>query len=163
MTGAPNEELATFGAGCYWGTEKYIVTVLGDKYPGSILGNAVGFMSPYKDAVEAPAYKNVCSGTTTHVEVLHIRFNNSVISYQELVKFFFTFHDPTTLNKQGNDKGTQYASVIFYHSPQQQQIAQKVMKRVQIHLDHKEIKFANRKVITQILPKTIFYPAHLDH
>ena len=96
MTGAPGEELATFGAGCYWGTEKYIVNVLGAKYPGAILGNSVGFMSPDTDAPEHPTYRQVCSKTTSHVEVLHFRFDNRVISYEELVRFFFTFHDPTT-------------------------------------------------------------------
>ena len=128
MTGQKGEELATFGAGCYWGTERFIVNKLGEEYKGAILGNAVGFMSPNKDAEANPAYKKVCTGTTTHVEVLHFRFDNTVISYEELVKYFFTFHDPTTRNKQGNDNGTQYASCIFYHSEEQKKTAEMVIE-----------------------------------
>ena len=93
-----------------------MISKLGEEIPGAILGNAVGFMSPKKDAPAHPKYKEVCSGTTTHVEVLHLRFDNTKITYEELVRYFFTFHDPTTWNRQGNDKGTQYASAIFYHS-----------------------------------------------
>ena len=88
-----------------------------------MLGYGVGFMSPDKDAPANPKYKEVCKGTTGHVEVLHLRFNNKIVSYEELVKFFFTFHDPTTKNKQGNDKGTQYASAIFYHNAAQKETA----------------------------------------
>ena len=106
MTGQKGEELATFGAGCYWGTERYMVNKLGEQYKGAVLGNAVGFMSPNKEAVANPKYRDVCSGTTGHVVVLQVRFDNTVISFEELAKFFFTFHDPTTLNKQGNDSGT---------------------------------------------------------
>jgi len=103
MDGTPGEELATLGAGCYWGTERYIVTKLGSKHPGAILGNAVGFMSPNENAVANPKYRQVCGGDTTHVEVLHVRFDNTKLSFEELVRYFFTFHDPTTWNKQGND------------------------------------------------------------
>ena len=114
--GEEGEEFATFGAGCYWGTEKYYAKNFSDKHPGAILGHSVGFMSPNSSAVANPSYRQVCAGNTTHVEVVHIRFDNRIVSYEELVKFFFTFHDPTTLNRQGNDKGDSYASVIFYHS-----------------------------------------------
>ena len=73
-------------------------------------------MSPKDDAVANPRYREVCTGTTTHVEVLHIRFDNRICTFEDLVKFLFTFHDPTVKNRQENDKGTQYASVVFYHS-----------------------------------------------
>ena len=73
-------------------------------------------MSPNKDAVANPAYKEVCRGKTTHVEVLHLKFDNRKISFEELVKFFYSFHDPTTQDRQGNDTGTQYASTVFYHN-----------------------------------------------
>ena len=106
LTGDPNEELATFGAGCYWGTEKYYATNFQKQHPNSLLGYAVGFMSPDPNAVENPAYRAVCSGMTGHVEVLHIKFDKSKVSYEKLVKHLFTFHDPTTKEGQGNDKGT---------------------------------------------------------
>ena len=114
-----NKKLATFGAGCYWGTEKYFCTEFAELYPGAILGTSVGFMSPDKNAVKNPNYREVCSGSTGHVEVLHILYDADKCSYEEMVKFFYTFHDPTTKNRQGNDAGTQYASVIFHHDEKQ--------------------------------------------
>ena len=116
LTGHPGEVLATFGAGCYWGTEKYFATNFAKQHPKAILGHAVGFMSPNDNAIENPKYREVCGGKTSHVEVLHLRFDSNIVKYEDLVKYFFTFHDPTTKNQQGNDKGTQYASVIFYHT-----------------------------------------------
>mmetsp|Transcript_14402 Transcript_14402/g.24543 ORF Transcript_14402/g.24543 Transcript_14402/m.24543 type:complete len:145 (+) Transcript_14402:174-608(+) len=131
LDGQEGEELATFGAGCYWGTEKYFVTQFQKKFPGCILGQAVGFMSPNKDAPANPRYRQVCEGKTGHVEVLHLRFDSNKVSYEQLVKYFFTFHDPTTLNQQGNDRGSQYASVIFFHSPEQRKVAEMVKEQVQ--------------------------------
>jgi len=96
MDGSPGEELATFGAGCYWGTEKYYVKNFQKLFPGAVLGSSVGFMSPHANAPEDPKYRAVCSGTTGHIEVLQMRFNNRIASYEEVVKFLFTFHDPTT-------------------------------------------------------------------
>jgi hypothetical protein len=101
-----NKKMATFGAGCYWGTEKFFCTEFAEKYPGAILGTSVGFMSPDKNAMKNPSYRQVCSGETGHVEVLHILYNADKCSYEEMVKFFYTFHDPTTKNRQGNDAGT---------------------------------------------------------
>ena len=98
-SGHPDEELATFGAGCYWGTEKYYAINFQKVHPNSLFGYAVGFMSPNSDAPENPKYKEVKMGDTTHVEVLHIKFDSSKVSYEELVRFFYTFHDPTTENK----------------------------------------------------------------
>ena len=106
LTGNKNEELATFGAGCYWGTEKYYAINFQKQNPKSLIGYAVGFMSPKTDAPENPKYKEVCGGDTTHVEVLQIKFDRNLVSYEDLVRFFFTFHDPTTKDKQGNDRGT---------------------------------------------------------
>ena len=88
-------------------------------------------MSPDEDAPANPTYRQVCSKTTSHVEVFHMRFDNSKVSYEQLVKHFFTFHDPTTFQKQGNDAGPQYASVIYYHSEKQKEIAQMVFNQVQ--------------------------------
>ena len=112
-----NQRLATFGAGCYWGTEKFFATDFAAMYPeGAILGTSVGFMSPNPKAMKNPSYSQVCSGSSGHVEVLHILYDSSLVSYEDMVKFFYTFHDPTTLNRQGNDRGTQYASIIFTHN-----------------------------------------------
>ena len=99
LAGDANEELATFGAGCYWGTERWFTTKLQEKYPDYLFGYAVGFMSPDLDAPKHPTYRQVCTKTTSHVEVFHLRFDNTKISYRELVKHFFTFHDPTTKDK----------------------------------------------------------------
>lgn len=112
-----NRELATFGAGCYWGTEKFFATEFAEKFPGAILGTSVGFMNPDATARPNPSYMEVCmTGRTGYVEVAHVLFDSSKVDYEELVKFFYTFHDPTTKDRQGNDSGTQYASVIFTHS-----------------------------------------------
>lgn len=100
------EELATFGAGCYWGTEKFYATEFASKYPDAILGTSVGFMHPDQAARPNPTYREVCSSKTGYVEVAHILFDNKKVDYEELVKFFYTFHDPTTINRQGNDRGT---------------------------------------------------------
>ena len=99
-------------------------------FPGSLLGYAVGFMSSDPSAPRNPSYKQVCSGTTGHVEVFHIRFDKRKTTFEELCKFLFTFHDPTTPNQQGNDKGTQYASTIFYHNEEQKKIAEEVSNTV---------------------------------
>lgn len=101
-----NKKLATFGAGCYWGTEKFFCTDFAQMYPDAILGTSVGFMSPNPNAMKNPTYRQVCSGETGHVEVLHILYDSNKVSYEEMVKFFYTFHDPTTKNRQGNDAGT---------------------------------------------------------
>ena len=110
-----NKRLATFGAGCYWGTEKYFCTEFAEQHPGAILSANVGFMSPNPKAIKDPSYEQVCSGRTGHIEVVHFQYDSSKCTYQDMVKFFYTFHDPTTLNRQGYDSGTQYSSVIFYH------------------------------------------------
>ena len=83
-------------------------------------------MSANTDAKANPTYREVCTGSTGHVEVLQLRFDNTKVTYEQLVKFFFTFHDPTTFNLQGGDRGTQYASVVFYHSNEQKSTAEMV-------------------------------------
>ena len=94
-----NEHVATFGAGCYWGTEKFFIKDFNQLYPGSILRTSVGFMSPNPNAIPNPNYLDVCLGKTSHVEVAHFLFDSSIVDYSQLVKFFFTFHDPTTYNQ----------------------------------------------------------------
>jgi len=108
--------LACFGAGCYWGTEKYFAKNFEKQFPGSILGTSVGFMNPDKNAPPNPEYEEVCDGTTGYVEVAYIMFDNTKATYEQVVRHFFTFHDPTTNERQGNDAGSQYTSAIFYYS-----------------------------------------------
>lgn len=120
----PTLRLATFGAGCFWGTDKYFSKDFASQWPNAIAGTCVGFMNPDPSKVNyGPSYEEVCEGWTGHIEVLHILYDSSKVSYEKMCKFFYSFHDPTQENRQGNDRGTQYASVIFYHSQQQGQIA----------------------------------------
>ena len=100
-------ELITLGAGCYWGTEKYFARDFATQFPGGIIGTCVGFMNPdpatqWKD----PSYDDVCMGHTGHVEVCHVLFDKTVVSLDKVLKFFYSFHDPTELDKQGNDRGS---------------------------------------------------------
>lgn len=104
-----------------------------------------------------PTYEEVCSGTTNHVEVAHLTFDPSEINYSDLVRFFYRFHDPTTKNRQGNDVGSQYRSVIFYHSDDQKSIAEKVTQEIS-----DEKRFSS-PIVTAIEPASTFYPAHDAH
>lgn len=108
---------ATFAAGCFWGVE-YVY----QQVPG-VLATAVGFMG---GTVDDPSYKQVCYSDTNHAEVVHLKYDPEKISYEKLVKIFFKVHDPTTLNRQGPDVGTQYRSAVFFHDDQQKQTAEKV-------------------------------------
>ncbi len=112
---------ACFGAGCFWGTEKFFAD-FGKTFPNSgvIINGKVGYMGP-KHARENPDYDSVCTGKTGHVEVYNFEFMGNTDTYRNLVKHFFMFHDPTTANRQGNDVGTQYASVIFCYGAEQVQ------------------------------------------
>eukprot|EP01035_Chromulina_nebulosa_P017171 gene17171-22687_t len=154
---------ACFGAGCYWGTEKFFKIDFGNKIaPGSIKHGAVGFMGP-ETAKKNPTYREVCSGTTQHVEVYDLEFNGDETTYENLVKHFFTFHDPTTKNRQGNDAGTQYASAIFYYDNKQKEIATRVKSELQSLVNSGKIRYQGKTVETDIIPATIFYPAHDEH
>jgi peptide-methionine (S)-S-oxide reductase len=120
-------------------------------------------MGPTSTSPQNPTYKQVCAGDTGHVEVLDIKLAPEA-SYEELLRFFFRFHDPTTAARQGNDTGTQYASVIYTHSSEQASIAARVIAELQAHLDAgAAVPFETRKVTTQVLPATVFYPAHAEH
>ena len=155
-------QLATFGAGCYWGTEKYFVQNFSKR--DALQGYAVGFMSEDPSAVQHPSYQLVCTGQTGHVEVFHMRFDPTKASFEDLVRHFFTFHDPTTLNHQENDRGTQYASVIFCHTDDQKAVAEKVIAEVQALLDQGKIKtYRNKKVVTKVCGAQAFYPAQKNH
>src|SRR5690606_5110553 len=106
----PNEEIATFGGGCFWCTEAVMEHMTG------VLDVRSGYMG---GQLEEPTYEQVCKGDTGHAEVIQVAFDSEKISFAELLDVFWQAHDPTTLNKQGEDRGTQYRSVVFYHSPEQ--------------------------------------------
>jgi peptide-methionine (S)-S-oxide reductase len=140
-------DLATFGGGCFWCTEAVFKEVKGVE---NIVSGYTGGTVPGK-----PTYKEVCSGLTDHAEVIQITFDPTVISYENLVIIFMTTHDPTTLNRQGGDIGTQYRSVIFYHDDAQKIIAEKVIKELSAIYDE--------PIVTEISPISIFHEAEEYH
>jgi peptide-methionine (S)-S-oxide reductase len=118
------------------------------------------------DAKANPSYKEVCSGATGHVEVYDLEFSGGEEMFEKLVKFFFQFHDPTTFNKQGNDSGTQYASVIYCYDAKQMDIASRVKDELQQLLNDGKISenvFSGKRVTTSIRKANKFYPAHEEH
>ena len=141
-------EIATFGSGCFWCSEAIFLDLRGVQRVTS--GYAGG-------AMPNPSYEQVCSGTTGHAEVVQIEFNPAVISYEQLLEVFFLTHNPTTLNRQGNDVGTQYRSVIFYHDHQQQSVAETVLKKINAE------KIYDAPIVTTIESFTNFYPAEDYH
>ena len=153
------------GAGCYWGTEKYVKKDFQKRFPGSIKKATVGFMSPLDEPPMAnPSYKQVCSGQSSHVEVLYIELNDPAKHFEELIRFFFQFHDPTTKNRQGNDAGSQYASWIFYGDEEQKAIAEKVRDELQELVDAKAVtSYLQSKVTTQITSLREFTKAQAAH
>jgi peptide-methionine (S)-S-oxide reductase len=139
-------ELATFGGGCFWCTEAVFQMVPGVKSVAS--GYAGG-------TTENPDYHQVSSGGTGHAEVVQIEFDPSVVSYERLLEVFWDAHDPTTLNQQGADTGTQYRSIILYHNDTQKAAAKKSLKEASARFD--------KPITTQIVPLTKFYKAELSH
>lgn len=140
--------LATFGAGCFWHVEEAFQTVKG------VTETMVGYMG---GTLKNPSYEEVCTDTTKHAEVVQLKFDPEKISYKELLDVFWHCHDPTTLNKQGPDIGTQYRSVIFFNTPEQKKSAEHSCKALET-----SGKFS-RKIVTQIVPATMFYPAEEYH
>ena len=140
--------MATFGSGCFWCSEAVFEMVYGVTrvIPGYAGGQAMN-----------PSYEEVCTGETGHAEVVQITFNPDIISYQELLKIFWRTHDPTTLNRQGNDTGTQYRSIIFYHNENQKQIAEKY----KIELDNSGAW--DNPVVTEIVSLNNFFEAEYYH
>lgn len=157
---------ATLGAGCYWGTEKFIRKDWAKQ--GGLVDCAVGFMGP-ESAKANPTYREVCSGKTGHVEVLDVEWQDiegkdGAETYENLIRFFFSFHDPTTFNRQGNDVGTQYASVIFVYDQLQLEIANRVIGELQELVNNKKVpRYQSVRVSTAVRAATTFYPAHEEH
>lgn len=141
-------EKATFGAGCFWGVEEIFRNLKG------VLSTAVGYAGGTKDN---PTYEDVCTDKTRHAEVVQVEFDPSKISYDELLDVFWSNHNPTTMNRQGPDVGTQYRSVIFYDSPEQEVTALASKERLD-----KSGRF-NRPVVTQIEPAPKFWRAEEYH
>lgn len=142
------EQQATFGSGCFWCTEAVFLAVKGvSKVESGYSGGSV----------KNPTYKEVCTGLTGHAEVTRITFDASVVSYSDLLEIFWNTHDLTTLNRQGNDEGPQYRSVIFYHDDNQKKVAE----AYKAQLESSKV-FASR-IVTEISPLTNYYPAEDYH
>ncbi|MEL7587386.1 MAG: peptide-methionine (S)-S-oxide reductase MsrA [Prolixibacteraceae bacterium] len=141
-------EIATLGGGCFWCTEAVYKELKG----------VVSVTSGYSGGdIVNPSYREVCTGRTGHAEVIDIQFNPKIISFSELLEVFFATHDPTTLNRQGGDVGTQYRSVIFYHNEQQKEIAESIISRF-----NQENVF-DRPVVTEVTAWKNFFPAEDYH
>jgi peptide-methionine (S)-S-oxide reductase len=143
-----NLDTATFASGCFWCTEAIFERVNGVK---SVISGYSG------GTVENPTYEEVCTGNTGHAECTQIIYDPSIISYDELLEIFWKMHDPTTLNRQGNDVGTQYRSAIFYHNEQQKEKAVYYQKKLS------EEKIWDNPIVTEITKFTKFYPAENYH
>lgn len=141
-------QLATFGSGCFWCTEAIFLDVKG------VLKVQSGYSG---GTVKNPTYKQVCTGTTGHAEVIQLTYDPSVITYDELLEIFWHTHDPTTLNRQGNDVGTQYRSVIFFHNDEQKERATYYKQKLN------EEKVYDNPVVTEITPFETFYVAEDYH
>lgn len=141
-------EKATFGAGCFWGVEAAFRQIKGVK------ATAVGYMG---GKLKDPTYQDVCTDRTGHAEVVQVEFDPSEVSYQELLRIFWDNHDPTTLNRQGPDTGTQYRSVIFYHTPEQEAAAKASKEALAKAGRYK------RPIVTEIVPAPEFWRAEEYH
>jgi peptide-methionine (S)-S-oxide reductase len=142
-----NLKLATVGSGCFWCTEAVFQEVKGIE---KVVSGYSGGNAPGK-----PTYREICSGLSGYAEVIQIAFDPEVVSYEDILVIFMTTHDPTSLNRQGADRGTQYRSVIYYHDEKQKEIAEIVLKEVAVHYES--------PVVTEISPLDIFYEAEKEH
>ncbi len=141
-------EKATFGAGCFWGIEAAIRKIEG------VASTTVGYAGgSFKD----PTYKDVCSGKTGHAEVVQVEYDPSKVSYEELLRVFWNIHDPTTLNRQGPDIGTQYRSAVFFHNPEQEAAATASKQKLQSSGRYR------KSIVTEITPALEFYRAEDYH
>lgn len=144
----PRLEQATLGGGCFWCLEAVFEQLRG------VIKVESGYAG---GSVPAPTYQQVCSGQTGHAEVVQVTFDPAVLSYEDLLHVFFAIHDPTTLNRQGADVGTQYRSVIFYHSPEQQVVAQRQIAELNA------ARLWPVPLVTEVTPLTAFFPAEDYH
>jgi peptide-methionine (S)-S-oxide reductase len=146
--GGFGKEVATLAGGCFWCLEAVYDQLRGVE--DVVSGYSGG-------TVPTPTYNQVCTGTTGHAEVVQITFNPAVLSFRDLLDVFFTIHDPTALNRQGADIGTQYRSAIFYHSPEQKSAAEQVIKELSA------ARVWSDPIVTEVTPLRAFYPAEMYH
>jgi peptide-methionine (S)-S-oxide reductase len=144
----PHHEVATLAGGCFWCTEAIFRDLRGVK---SVMPGYTGGHGP------DPTYQQVCAGTTGHAEAVQITFDPGTIPYTDLLRVFFTLHDPTTLNRQGADAGTQYRSAVFYHDAVQEQAA------YQIIAEFNSSRVRSDPIVTEVTPASVFYPAEDYH
>ena len=144
----PSLQTAVFGGGCFWCLEAVYEELRGVE---KVVSGYTGGM------VASPSYEQVCTGKTGHAEVVQLTFDPAVVSYDDLLRVFFTIHDPTQLNRQGADLGAQYRSAVFFHSPAQQQAAQRVITELTAQ------GLWDMPVVTQVVPAGPFYPAEDYH
>ena len=144
-----SHEKATFGAGCFWGVEAAFAAI-----PG-VTATAVGYEG---GSMERPSYKDVCTDQTGHAEVVELEFDPAVVSYDQLLDAFFALHDPTTLNRQGPDWGTQYRSTIFFHSPEQEAQARAKIEQLTV-----QGRFKPKRIVTKVEPARTFWRAEEYH
>ncbi|MDA0178259.1 Peptide-methionine (S)-S-oxide reductase MsrA [Mesoflavibacter sp. HG96] len=140
-------EVATVGGGCFWCTEAVFNHVRGVE---EVISGYTGGNAPGK-----PTYREICSGLTGHAEVVKVTFDANIISYKDIIEIFMTTHDPTTLNRQGADVGTQYRSVIYYYNDTQKEIANRVLEELN--------PLYNNQIVTEVSPMGIFYEAEKEH
>jgi len=143
-----NIEKATFAAGCFWGVESAFCQVEG------VISTTVGYSGGH---TKNPTYEEVCTDKTGHAESVLIEFNPELITYEKLLELFWSIHDPTTLNRQGPDIGSQYRSIVFYHSEEQKNMAINTKDKLE------KSKRFSRKIVTEIIPSTVFYKAEEYH
>ena len=144
-----NLQTSTFAAGCFWGVEEEFRKVKGIK------STTVGYTGGW---LENPSYEHVCSDRTGHAEAIQIMYDPKEVSYENLLKTFWSIHNPTTKNRQGLDYGTQYRSAIFYHTPEQEEIAKKSKEELE-----RSGRFNNKRIVTEIVPASAFYKAEEYH
>lgn len=147
-TNTGSSETATLGGGCFWCTEAILLDLSG------VLSVTSGYSG---GTVPCPSYEQVCTGRTGHAEVVQVAFDPAILSYHDLLTIFMTTHDPTSLNRQGNDVGTQYRSAIFHHSTSQHATADQVVRELE------SAQLWRRKIVTGIVPFSAFFPAEEYH